>query len=157
MSAVIAWAVFRSPSLDYRMVMAGSVLPLADGIIGGPGALHTLGSSVVVLAVVMAATHDRRLVRRRWIGLPIGMMLHLVLDGVWAIPEAFWWPFLGGATGTETLPELSRAPAVAICLEALGLAALVWMYRRFGLDDAKRRELFLRTGRLDRALAGGGP
>ncbi len=155
-SAVIVWLVFRSPSLDYRMVMFGSLLPLVDGFLGGPGLLHTLVFSVATLGIVMVATRNRRLVRRRWIGLPIGLMLHLLLDGTWARARVFWWPFLGEGLGTEPLPELSHPPVVAVGLEILGVAALVWMYRRFALDDAGRRELFLRSGQLDRAVAGGG-
>ena len=36
--------------------------------------------------------------------------------------------------------------------EALGILALLWAARRFGLEDAERRSVFLRTGRIDRAL-----
>ena len=41
------------------------------------------------------ATRGRRLARRQWLGLPIGMYLHLVLDLSWTRSQTFWWPFLG--------------------------------------------------------------
>jgi hypothetical protein len=155
-SVVIVWAVFKSPALDYRLVMLGSVLPVGELVLGGPRLLHTLLLSVVVLFGVMLLTQRRRLLRRRLIGLPIGMLLHLVLDGVWARPAVFWWPFFGFDVGTGSLPELSRGPGTVLLLELVGLGCLVWAWRRFGLDDAGRRAEFFRYGRLDRRLAVGG-
>lgn len=152
-SIVIVWSVFQSPAIDYRMVVLGSILPLADGLTGRAAVLHTLVASVLVLTVVMLATRGRRLVRRRWIGLPIGMMLHLALDGIWARAEVFWWPFFGLPFEAEQLPELSRGVGVTLLLELLGVACLVWVWSRFGLDDADRRRAFLSTGHLDRDLA----
>src|ERR1041384_5697602 len=92
-SVAFVFFVFRSPALDYRLVMLGSVLPVGEVVLGGPRVLHTLVAAVAALGVVMLATQKRRLVRRRWICLPIGMMMHLALDGIWARTEVFWWPF----------------------------------------------------------------
>ena len=36
--------------------------------------------------------------------------------------------------------------------EAAGLAALIWWWRRFRLNEPERRRLFLRTGHLGRDL-----
>jgi hypothetical protein len=47
-SLVFVWAVFKSPALDYRLVMLGAVLPLGEVALGGPRLLHTL----VFVAVV---------------------------------------------------------------------------------------------------------
>ena len=152
-SVAFVFLVFRSPALDYRLVMLGAVLPLGEVAFGGPRLLHTLVCTVVILAVVMLATRDRRLVRRRWISLPIGMMMHLVLDGVWAQTAVFWWPFFGWSFGTEPLPELDRGFGVILLLEAIGLAALVWCFTSFGLRDPQHRDTFLRTGHLPRDLA----
>jgi hypothetical protein len=151
-SFAFVWLVFRSPALDYRLVMLGSVLPLADGVLGGPRLLHTLVAGVAALAIVVLATRGRRLLRRRLIGLPIGMLMHLVLDGVWARTNVFWWPFFGTDFGTEGLPELGRGPGVVLLLEAIGAAALIWCYRTFELGDPANRQLFLRTGHLNRSL-----
>ncbi len=56
MSVVIVWQVFRSPALDYRLVMLGAVLPVGEIVFGGPRLLHTLLFAVVLLTVVMLAT-----------------------------------------------------------------------------------------------------
>jgi hypothetical protein len=151
-SFAFVWWVFRSPALDYRLVMAGSVLPLIEIVLGGPRLLHTLAFSVLLLAAVMVATRRRRLVRRRWISLPIGVLMHLVLDGVWAVTGVFWWPFFGFALPSGPLPELDRG-VVAALLELVGLAALGWCWVAFGLGDRQHRAAFLRTGHLPRELA----
>jgi hypothetical protein len=52
------------------------------------------------------------------------------------------------------LPSVERGlSGLNLLLEAAGLVALVWFYRRFGLGDRVRRRQFVRTGRLDRTLA----
>jgi membrane-bound metal-dependent hydrolase YbcI (DUF457 family) len=153
-SVLIVWGVFRSPAADYRLVAAGSVLPLAELPIGDPRILHSLVAPVVVLVVVMVAFRGRRLLQRRLLGLPIGMFLHLVLDGVWADERAFWWPFLGADWSEQRLPELDRG-AVALVLEAGGAVACGWAWRRFRLDDPVRRSELVRTGRLGRDIVPG--
>jgi hypothetical protein len=147
-SVVLVWFAFRSPALDYRLVMLGSVLPLLDAFTGGPWVLHTLLASVVALAVVMLCTQRRRLARRRALGLPIGMFVHLVLDGVWTRTSVFWWPFFG-VDFSGRLPEISRG-ALAFVLDVIGAGCLVWTYRRFGLDRPEARRRFLHTGQLPR-------
>jgi hypothetical protein len=152
-SFAFVWLVFRSPALDYRLVMLGSILPVGEAVFGGPRLLHTLLAVVALLTLVMLATQRRRLVRRRLIGLPIGMLMHLVLDGIWMRAEVFWWPFFGLDFGAEGLPELERPFGLIVVLEAIGAAALVWCWRQFGFADPTKRELFLRTGHLSRDLA----
>jgi hypothetical protein len=154
-SVAFVWFVFRSPALDYRLVMLGSVLPIGEVVLGGPRVLHTLVACVALLGVVMLATQQRRLVRRRWICLPIGMMMHLALDGIWATTEVFWWPFFGGSFGAGGLPELGHSLAVSVVLELIGAAALAWCYVTFGLRDPENRRVFLRTGRLSREVVPG--
>lgn len=153
MSIAAVWLVFRSPALDYRLVALGSVLPVGEVLLGGPRVAHTLVASVALLTVVMLATQQRRLVRRRLIGLPIGMLMHLVLDGVWADSQVFWWPFLGWSFGDGEVPEWGRPWVVWLVLDAAGAAALVWCYRTFGFEDRERREEFWRTGHLPRDMA----
>jgi len=144
--------VFRSPALDFRLVMAGSVLPLAEVVLGGPKLLHTLVGSVAALAIVMGATRNRRLVRRRWISLPIGLFMSLTLSGAWADTALFWWPFFGVAFPDTALPELTHGVAATLLLEALGVAALVWCWVAFELRVPANRGRFFRTGQLDRAV-----
>lgn len=151
-AVVITFVVFRSPALDYRLVALGAVLPVLEAPFG-IGPLHALVTPTVVLLVVMLVTRNRRLVRRRWLGLPIGMYLHLVLDAGFSAPESFWWPFLGLEFPEGNIAEVSRG-WWSLLLEVVGIAMAVWAYRRFGLDDSTRRSQFLRTGQLDRTFVG---
>jgi len=151
-AVAVVWLVFRSPALDHRVVALGAVLPLAEGVTGGPHALHTLAGAVLALAVVMAVTRRRRLVRRRWLGLPIGLFLHLALDGAVTRAELFWWPFFGWSFGGGGLPELDRGVPLLVLLELAGAGACWWGWCTFDLADPVRRRAFLRTGQVDRAL-----
>ncbi|MFZ4433189.1 MAG: metal-dependent hydrolase [Microthrixaceae bacterium] len=155
LSVVLTWAVFQSPAIDYRLVALGAVLPVVESP-WGAGFLHSLLAPTLVLLIVMLATTGRRLVRRRWLGLPIGMYLHLVLDGAWTRTETFWWPVLDRSFSPGAAPEWSRG-WWSLLLDVLAVAVAVWAYRRFGLDDPERRSRFLRTGQLDRAFVAGGP
>jgi membrane-bound metal-dependent hydrolase YbcI (DUF457 family) len=151
-SMALVWVVFQSPALDYRMVATGSLLPVLDAVTGGPSVLHTLVGSVVLLTVVMLATRGRRLVRRRWLGLPIGTFVHLVLDGTWTRSALFGWPFLTGDAFDGRLPELDRPIVVIVLLELVGVVALAWLHRGFGFGDPERRRAFVRTGHLPRPV-----
>ena len=153
LSVVVTWAVFQSPALDYRMVALGSVIPVVEAPFGN-GPLHSLLAPTAVLLVVMLATRQRRLVRRRWLGLPIGMYMHLVLDLAFTRTDTFWWPFLSRSFTPGDSPELSRG-VWSVVLEVIGIAVGVWAYRRFGLGDPQRRRRFIHTGQLDRTVAGG--
>ncbi len=153
LGALGVWMVFRSPSLDYRLVAVGTVVPLVDGFSGGVWVGHTLVGSVTMLTVVIVGTRGRRLRRRRLIGVPIGTFVHLVLDGVWASTETFWWPFFGVAFDTG-LPELDRPVALLVAMELAGVAALAWCWQRFGLAEPGPRARFLRSGQLPRGAAG---
>src|SRR3954469_3800302 len=108
MAFVVVWVVFRDPAIDYRLVMAGAIVPdLVDGLTGGRWVAHTLVASVAVLMVVMVATRGRRRRRRQLLALPIGMFLHLVLDGMWTDRDVFWWPVFGRHLDGR-LPSLER-------------------------------------------------
>ena len=152
-AVALVWVVFQSPALDYRVVAAGAVLPLLDGVTGGPWVLHTLAGAVVALAAVMVATRRRRLARRRWLGVPIGLFLHLVLDAAWARTALFWWPVVGHGAFDGSLPELDRPLALTVLLELAGAGALRWLWRGFALADPARRADLVRTGRLPRPVA----
>lgn len=150
-SVLIVVLVFDSAAVDHRFVMIGAVAPVAEGLVGGPWLLHTLVGSVALLVVVVLATRGRRVVARRLVGLPIGTFLHLVLDGTWTRADLFWWPFLGtDAIGSGQLPEIEHLGR-SLVLEVIGVGVAVWLVRRFGLTDPARRDLFRRTGRLQRA------
>lgn len=153
LSFVFVWAIFRDTAVDYRLVMAGAVLPDAvDLLFGGAGPLHTLLFSVVLLFAVMLGTRGRRHARRRLLAVPIGTFVHLVLDGMWKRTIVFWWPFFGTSFDATPLPTADRSWTLIAVMEIAGIAAFVWVYRRFRLFEPQRRQKFLSTGRLGRDL-----
>ncbi len=147
-SVTVVALIFRSPDLDYRLVMIGSVLPLVEGAFGGRWLLHSVAFNAVLLFAVMAVAHGRRPTQRRWLALPIGTFCHLALDGTWADTGVFWWPFAGiGTLGTDAVSEFERLPGVLL-LEGVGLMVGCWAWRRFGLSDRSVRRALLTEGRL---------
>lgn len=147
-TAVLAVAyIFRDPMFDYRLLIVGSVLPLADAVTGGAGALHTLVLSLLLMVVVMLSTVGRRPVRKLLLGLPIGTMLHLVFDGAWVTRDLFWWPIGGWSFEELELPEAARG-WLTVPFELAGLAMVVWIWRRSHLSDPAARRAFLRDGHL---------
>lgn len=151
-AVVGVWAVFDSPALDYRFVMLGAVLPVTGIVLGRPGPLHSLVTAVVVLCVVMLATRQRRLVRRRWLGIPIGLLAYLVFSGTWADTDAFWWPLAGTELSDAQSPELARL-GLSLVLEVVAVGVGLWWCRRVGLDEPGNRADFVRTGRLPRTTS----
>jgi hypothetical protein len=141
------WYVFRDPRFDVRPLALGAVLPGLDVLFGGAAVMHSLAFSLVLLLIVMVATIGRRAARKRWLGLPIGTMLHLVFDGAWADAGVFGWPLGGWSFDDPPRPALERG-WWNVLLELIGLAILVWFWRRAGLSDPVRRRDVWRTGRL---------
>lgn len=146
------WYVFRDPRFDVRLLAVGALAPELDGLFGGARVMHSLAFSLVLLTVVMLATIGRRASRRTWLGLPIGTMLHLVVDGAWTNARVFGWPLGGWSFEDAPLPAVSRG-WWNVPLEALGLAIVVWFWRRAGLAAPERRRDVVRTGRLYEPLA----
>lgn len=146
-SVVLVHTVFRSVGVDYRLVAAGAILPLLVDIPWGrPAVGHSLLFPVVALVMVMLATIGRpRLVRRRWLCIPIGMFCGVVLSGSWLAPTVFWWPALGW-----TFPAGHLLPAwwVVVLEELAGCIAVWWIVGIGSLYEAGPRREFLRTGRL---------
>lgn len=144
---LMVWAVFRDPRIDYRFLAIGALAPaVIDAPVGERAYAHTLLAPVAVLLVVLIVTAGRKPARPRLLMIPIGMLLHLVLEGLWTAPEQFWWPVLGvDLPGDELVPSAS----VIAIRDALGLLALVWFVRRFGLADRVRLRAFVRTGRVE--------
>jgi len=139
------WYVFTDPRFDYRLLVVGAVLPdLIDIPAGQARWAHSLTVSVGMLAAVMLVTAGRKPIRRLLLGLPIGMMLHLVFDGAWASTKVFWWPFLG-SWGNVDVPSIQRG-WWNVPLESAGAVMLLWIWKRFELADPERRRTWWRTG-----------
>ncbi len=151
----VAW-VFASPAIDYRLVALGAVVPSVELVFGGPWALHTLLAPVVAMGLIMMVFMGRRLVQRRWLGLPIGMFMYLVLDFDWTRTTLFWWPLFGWRADAADIPSWRPVP-VLVAMELVGLGALVYAVRRYRLDDPATRRLLVREGRLTRAAMGPPP
>lgn len=139
--------IFRDPAFDYRLLIVGSVIPLADAVTGDAGVLHTLVLSLALMVVVMLSTVGRRPVRKLLLGLPIGTMLHLVFDGAWATTELFWWPLGGFSFEGLRLPEASRG-WLDVPFELAGLVMVAWIARRSRVGDPAARQAFLQHGLL---------
>ena len=142
------WAVFHDPSIDYRVLFVGAILPdLIDAPFGGARVAHSVTFCVAVLVVVMLATIGRRPRRRRRLVLPIGMLLHLVFDGTFTDAKIFWWPFSGLSPSDASLPSIDRG-AWNLLLELIGFGILAWAWRRFHFSDRAHRRVFWRAGHL---------
>ena len=150
----IVWNVFRDPAIDYRLVVAGALLPdVVDAPLGGARYLHSLLFSVVLLLGVMVGTRHRRRLRRRLLAVPVGTFLHLVLDAIWTRRQVFWWPLFGVSFHDQRLPSIDHGWLVVAVEELAGAVLLVWWWRRFHLTEPERRRAFVRTGRLPRDVA----
>jgi hypothetical protein len=124
-AATIVWLVFRDPRFDFRLLAVGALLPDAvDVLLGGARALHSVLAPIAVLVAVMLATLGRRPIRRRLLAVPIGMFLHLVLDGVFRDTRVFWWPLTGLSLPDAPLPSAARG-WWNVPLELVGLLLLV--------------------------------
>lgn len=147
-SILLVAIVFRSPAIDYRTVALGAVLPLLEGLLGGPRLLHSVVGAVAAMVLVMAFTQRRRLVRRRLLGIPIGLFCHLILDGSFTDTHGFWWPLFGTRFSTGQIPEI-RHLGLSLALELVGVAVGWWAWRLFRLDRPAARDRFRADGRLD--------
>lgn len=139
--------VFTDPRFDYRLLLVGAVLPdLIDVPFAQARWAHSLTVAVGALAAVMIVTAGRKPIRRLLLGLPIGMLLHLVWDGAFAATKVFWWPF-SGSWGDNQVASIERG-WLNIPMELAGAAMLWWAWRRFRLAEPARRAQFYRHGLL---------
>lgn len=114
--------VFGDSRIDYRLVIVGALLPDLPLRLTP---LHAVLFPVALMLAVMAVAR-RRLVQRRLLAVPIGVFMHLVLDGMWTRAGVFWWPFLGLSLGGSRLPSLDRPFWLLVVQEAAGALALAW-------------------------------
>lgn len=147
--------VFRDPKVDVRLLAFGAIAanlidkpltlltPLAPRSVG-----HTLLLPLLLMAIGLLATRRGR-PRRAWMAVVIGMLLHLVLDGMWFDTETLLWPLFGPfpAYHGPAFPDLTSP--IAWIMEAAGVAYLVYLVRKAGLSDPSRRGELLRTGLLE--------
>jgi hypothetical protein len=147
-SALIVWNVFRDPAIDYRMLALGSLLPDLLDVVTGHRVAHSITVSIAVLVALMLGTIGHRPRRKRLLMLPIGMLLHLALDGVFQSTRTFWWPITGLAPVTGQIPSFERGVLLNVAFEVAGALILRWFWKRFHLGEAEPRATLLATGRL---------
>ncbi len=148
-TAVISvWYVFGDVRFDYRVLVLGALLPDAIDLPSGQARwAHSLTVAVATLVAAMLITAGRKPIRRLLLAAPIGMLLHLVWDGVFASTKVFWWPF-SGSWGNVRVPSLQRG-WWNVVLELVGALILAWIWRRCDLSDPNRRRDLIRHGVLE--------
>ena len=106
--------IFRDPKVDVRFLLLGAILPdLIDMPIGtmffedrfatGELWFHSLLLPTIYMAGVLLFTRRGRR-RRAYMAVGVGWLFHLLLDGMWAVPEVFFWPFFGWEIPMGELP-----------------------------------------------------
>lgn len=156
--------IFRDPKVDVRFLLLGALIPdlidlpigtllLADRFSTSELWFHSLVAPSLYMTVVLLTTRRGRR-RRAYMALGVGWLFHLVLDGMWADPEVFFWPFFGWEIPMGEQPFWPLAWERALSdpwrwiLEALGIAYLVWLWLATGLNQAVRRASVITTGRI---------
>lgn len=151
----------RLGSIDYRLVLIGSLLPdildkpswlitLGDIFPSGRAYGHTLLFSMVLFVCGLMLIKYKK----SWLLIiSLSSIIHLILDRMWTNPVALWWPLLGpmqraDATGwmSDIIGALFSNPGVYIS-EIIGLIIILLMGYR--LIVRKRGLNFIRTGAID--------
>jgi hypothetical protein len=146
-SVATVFIVFRDSRFDYRPLIAGALLPdLVDIWFGGAHALHSVVVAMGTMVLVVLGTIGRRPLRRMLLGVPIGMLLHLVFDGAFSDVDTFWWP-VTGEFGDSPLPIVSRGWWNAL-LELAGALLIAIGWPRFRLRSGEVRRRFIMKGQL---------
>lgn len=150
--------IFRDPNVDLRFLVLGALLSdLIDKPIGliafadtfGTGRIygHTMLFAVVLMVGGVIITGRGTVARRRVITVAVGVFFHLLLDGMWSMPETLLWP----AFGTDFPPGpvdywgglLGRifSSPLTLVQEAAGLVYLLSLSvgAELGSPEARRR------------------
>ncbi len=97
--------IFRDPKVDLRFLLGGALLPdlidlpigtlvLAERYSSGELWTHSLLAPTAIGILILIVTR-RGPTRKQWLAMVIGMMFHLLLDGMWTDTRVFLWPFAG--------------------------------------------------------------
>lgn len=169
-TAAVVFLTLGRRRIDYRVVLAGSLLPdLIDKPIGrifleeefqnsrifG----HTFLLAILLLLIVQIFLRGES--ARRWFVLPIAVVLHLALDGMWGQPVTLFWPLLGAEFPKipvenywlEVLLRPLEHPVEGV-KELVGTTCLVYLGWAFELHRRGPRAVFLRTGALPSSRGG---
>ena len=160
MTSAIVFFTLGARRIDYRVVLLGAVLSdlidkpigrifFADEFQNGRLFGHTLLVPTVLLLLIQLTL--RGATARRWFILPICMLIHQVLDGMWNEPITWFWPLFGTGFPPELvenywLEVLTRPGELA--RELVGLVLLIYLARAYRLQDPELRRRFFRRGEL---------
>ena len=90
------------------------------------------------MGVIMLATRERRLLRRRLISLPIGLMMRPgARRRVGHAPTCSGGRSSGGPSPAAGSPSSSAGRGVIVVMELIGAAALAWCWMAFGWSDRR--------------------
>ena len=147
--------------IDYRLALAGLVLPLVDVPIrlifyghlrlGVHLYAHTFVFALAVLLVIQLTLRGAR--ARTWFVVPMAIVVHLLLAGMLGDPVGLFWPLLSThftrlGPGAGLLPLVLPVRGVDVLKEVAGLAALGYISLAFGLQRPGPRRRFLTSGTL---------
>ena len=144
-TAVLAvWYVFRDPRFDYRLLVVGSVLPLADALFApgdGPG-MRWMHSLVFSVALLVARDGGDGGSASRGASCCSGSRSARSCTSCSTAPGRR--PTCSGgrsAAGTSVNTSCRRPSAAGgtVVLEVVGLAIVVWIWRRQRLAEPDRR------------------
>ncbi|MDM7999506.1 MAG: metal-dependent hydrolase [Dehalococcoidia bacterium] len=139
--AVEEWMVSLGQRADLSLLLLGAILsdltdkPMGRIFYGTFGCRLFCHSLLFLLLVVVAGLllYYRR--HRNWLlVIAFGVLMHLVLDGMWADTKTLFWPALGLSFTTvrydywyeEVLHKLTTSPDVYLP-ELAGLLIIVWL------------------------------
>ena len=143
----ISWIDSLGKFMDIRLLIVGSMLPdIIDkplrfaGFGSGRSITHTLLITLIILAAGLYLYLSKR--KTGLLALASGMIAHLILDGMWLIPQTFLWPLKGlsfppaspGNVFDGWLAGLVSNPLIYIP-EGIGLViilGLLWTILRHG-------------------------
>ncbi len=151
----------RLGSIDYRLVLLGSLLPdildkplwlfaFSDIFPSGRDYAHTFLFNLVLFICGLILFRYKK----TWLLIiSLCSIIHLILDQIWDNPTTLWWPILGAFDRVETttwLPniihELPSDPSAYI-FEIIGLVIIVLLSYRL---IARRNTInFIRNGTVD--------
>jgi hypothetical protein len=117
-SIASVWSVFRDPKFAYRWVIVGALVPMFSVVV-----------VVAVLTAVMLLTIGKKVVRKNFLALTIGLFLHLVFDGAFLNTKMFWWPITGLSLHGYEIPFVERG-LLNIPFEIVGVALIFWTKRQ---------------------------
>ena len=149
-------------SIDYRVVLIGSILPdILDKPIGAwifrnifhnsRIFAHTVLFSAVLILIGIYIVYKRR--NNNILLLGVCTSIHLLLDSMWLYPEIFFWPYFG--FGFPTRPEGNWVQSDIIRLvtdpsyylsELIGFIIILYYFIKLLKD--RQMKAFLRKGKL---------